>query len=213
MRRHLGVTLPLGHQAKTALWANKKSRGTTEEKRNKPARDRCPKAYVGWKLGHTRPRPHRHQAWPQGTASTQAHTAPNPANRLGHTERLPLKHMRPPTPPPSLATQNGFHPVTARELQPLAGGHSVITKRGAFMRISKGHAAVPGLPTSYKARPGKGHVPASLPTHPPRNHHFILSLSCYCIIISYLPGSLEQGRVCINKYLCEYFLETTSSLN
>lgn len=80
----------------------------------------------------------------------------------------------PDSPPAGPATQNSFHPVTARELQPPAQGYSVITKRAAFMRISKGPSHI--LQNQTTKEP---HTPTSFPTHRPPNRHFILSLSCH----------------------------------
>lgn len=129
-----------------------------------------------------------------GGLETATHTPPTPTTKLGHTEELPASDC------------SGA--VTSR-----SGPFNNHRERAACLRISKGCAVLPCLPHILQSQTRKmPHTPTSLPTHYPlpTTHHLILSLSCYCIIISYLTGFLEEGRVRINKYLHEHFLETIS---
>ena len=96
-----------------------------------------------------------------------------------------------PTPPLRPATGNGLHPVTARDPQPCSGLFNNYQERAAFMRTSKQSFHAP----PHLTKPDQENaIYSNLPPcpHYPSNHDFILSLSCYCIIISWFSRT-RQG--------------------
>lgn len=103
--------------------------------------------------------------------------------------------------PPSLATRTASTQLLLRAKTFSSGSFANDRESSVYEDFQRAWAcSMPPHTLQSQARRAPP-ISTSLPTHHPSNHHFILSLSCYCIIINYLTGFVEQGSVCINKSL------------
>lgn len=128
---------------------------------------------------------------PMGKEETEQADTRQRHQTPGELETAAFTH---PTPPLRPATQNGLHPVTARDPQPPAQGCSIITEKGQRLwELPKSMQSFHASP--HLTKPDQENaIYSNLPPcpHYPSNHHFILSLSCYCIIISWFSRT-RQG--------------------
>lgn len=128
----------------------------------------------------------------------QRHQTPGEPKTAAHTY---------PTPPLRPATRNGLHPVTARDPQPPAQGCSIITEKGRRLwELPKSPSTPPHILQSQTRK--MPYIPTSLRAH--TTHQTTTSFYLLVATVLLWAGFLEQGRVCINNYLHEHFLDTTA---